>query len=95
MVSLPGARADDELESITNLFEGVLNTEREAVGLFGLRFKGSRGGLLLSRLGQDFAEESGPDAVAAGDQDPPSRVNRASEHCERPRTGKILSHVTG
>jgi NADH:ubiquinone oxidoreductase subunit C len=36
-----------ELESLADLFKGALNMEREAVDLFGLRFKGVQGGLLL------------------------------------------------
>ena len=35
------------LESLADLYKGALNMEREAVDLFGLRFKGVEGGLLL------------------------------------------------
>lgn len=38
---------DQELPSISDLYKGALNMEREAVDLFGLRFSGVQGGLLL------------------------------------------------
>jgi NADH:ubiquinone oxidoreductase subunit C len=38
---------DEELDSLSDLYKGTLNMEREAVDLFGLRFKGVEGGLLL------------------------------------------------
>ncbi|MCU0862028.1 MAG: NADH-quinone oxidoreductase subunit C [Methanomassiliicoccales archaeon] len=40
-------REDQELPSISDLYKGALNMEREAVDLFGLRFAGVQGGLLL------------------------------------------------
>lgn len=40
-------REDEELESLSSLYKGALNMEREIVDLFGLRFKGVEGGLLL------------------------------------------------
>ncbi len=38
---------DEDIESLSDLFKGALNMEREAVDLFGLRIKGVEGGLLL------------------------------------------------
>jgi Ni,Fe-hydrogenase III component G len=38
---------DQEIESLSDLFKGALNMEREAVDLFGLRVRGVGGGLLL------------------------------------------------
>ncbi len=40
-------REDEEIESLSGVFRGALGMEREAVDLFGLRFKGVEGGLLL------------------------------------------------
>jgi NADH:ubiquinone oxidoreductase subunit C len=40
-------KADQELDTISDLFKGALNMEREDIDLFGLRFKGVQGGLLL------------------------------------------------
>jgi NADH:ubiquinone oxidoreductase subunit C len=39
--------ADQELETVSDLFKGALNMEREIIDLFGLRFKGVQGGLLI------------------------------------------------
>lgn len=41
-------RAEEEIDSIAGVFKGALNMEREDIDLFGLRFKGVEGGLLLS-----------------------------------------------
>lgn len=40
-------REDEELESLSDVYKGALNMEREIVDLFGLRFKGVGGGLVL------------------------------------------------
>jgi len=40
-------RADQELDTISDLFKGALNMERENIDLFGMRFKGVQGGLLI------------------------------------------------
>jgi NADH:ubiquinone oxidoreductase subunit C len=40
-------REDEELDSLSDLFKGALNMEREMVDLFGLKVKGVEGGLLL------------------------------------------------
>ncbi len=40
-------KEDEELESLTDLYQGALNMEREMVDMFGLRVKGVEGGLLL------------------------------------------------
>jgi NADH:ubiquinone oxidoreductase subunit C len=39
--------AEEELDTISDLFKGALNMERENTDLFGLRFKGVPGGLLI------------------------------------------------
>jgi NADH:ubiquinone oxidoreductase subunit C len=39
--------ADQELETVSDLFKGALNMEREIIDLFGMRFKGVQGGLLI------------------------------------------------
>src|SRR5512137_839870 len=38
---------NEELESLSDLFKGALNMEREMVDLFGIKVKGVEGGLLL------------------------------------------------
>jgi NADH:ubiquinone oxidoreductase subunit C len=38
---------DWEVDSVADIYKGAANMEREIVDLFGLRFKGVRGGLLL------------------------------------------------
>jgi len=38
---------DQELETVSDLFKGALNMEREIIDLFGMRFKGVRGGMLI------------------------------------------------
>jgi NADH:ubiquinone oxidoreductase subunit C len=38
---------DEELSSLSDLFKGALNMEREMVDLFGIKVKGVEGGLLL------------------------------------------------
>jgi Ni,Fe-hydrogenase III component G len=40
-------REDEELDSLSDLFKGALNMEREMMDLFGLKVKGVEGGLLL------------------------------------------------
>jgi len=40
-------REDEELDSLSDLFKGALNMEREMVDLFGLKVKDVEGGLLL------------------------------------------------
>jgi NADH:ubiquinone oxidoreductase subunit C len=72
-------REEDELPSISDLYKGALNMEREAVDLFGLRFKGVSGGLLLgpdspvkaplrkARKAQDGKQEKGERAKGEGD----------------------------
>lgn len=38
----------EEIDSISDMFPGALNFEREIIDLFGLRFKGVSGGLMLT-----------------------------------------------
>ncbi len=40
--------AGAEIESLTDLYKGALNMEREAVDLFGVKFKGIEPGLFLT-----------------------------------------------
>jgi NADH:ubiquinone oxidoreductase subunit C len=40
-------KPEDEIESLSDLWKGVLNMERENIDLFGMRFKGVEGGLFL------------------------------------------------
>lgn len=40
-------KEEEELDSLSDLFKGALNMEREMVDLFGIRVKGVEGGLLL------------------------------------------------
>jgi len=37
-----------ELDSVADMFPGALNFEREIIDLFGLKFKGVRGGLVIT-----------------------------------------------
>jgi len=39
---------DFEVDSIADMFPGALNFEREIIDLFGLKFKGVRGGLMIT-----------------------------------------------
>lgn len=39
--------ADAELDSISDLYKGAWNMEREAIDMFGIHFKGVPGGLLI------------------------------------------------
>jgi NADH:ubiquinone oxidoreductase subunit C len=38
---------EEELDTISDLFKGALNMEREITDLFGMRFEGVQGGLLI------------------------------------------------
>ena len=42
-------KADDELESIGDLYAAAVYMEREVIDMFGLRFKGLEGGFLLDK----------------------------------------------
>ncbi len=44
-------RWDDELESLSSVFKGAENMEREIIDILGARFEGIKGGLFLEMKG--------------------------------------------
>ena len=60
-------KADEEVESITDLYKGALNMERENVDLFDLRVKGVLGGLFLLPDAPKAPLRKGPKQEARSD----------------------------
>ena len=60
-------KAEEEVESLTDLYKGALNMERENVDLFGLRVKGVPGGLLLLPDAPKAPLRKGPKQEARSD----------------------------
>jgi len=66
----------EEIESISDMFPGAMNFEREIIDLFGLRFKGIPGGLMLT-------PESGivaPLRKSSSPSTPASRERKGANH---------------
>ena len=61
---------EEEVDSIADMFPGALNFEREIVDLFGLRFEGVSGGMMVT-------EESGIVAPLRKSSEPPTPASRA------------------
>ena len=77
LVNLRFAAPDgEEIESISDTFPGAMNFEREIIDLFGLRFKGIPGGLMLT-------PESGivaPLRKSSNPSTPASRERKGANH---------------